>query len=283
MGRERPGIVDDLGQIRDLTGLVGDIDGSSLQPEALRRIAALDLPSLPAAPRDVRIGSCIARPGKFVCIGLNYHDHARETGAEVPDEPTVFMKATSSVSGPNDPLVKPRGSTKLDWEVELALVIGKECKYLEEDAARDAIAGYCVCHDVSERAFQLDRGGQWDKGKGCDTFGPIGPWLVTADEVPDPTNLTMELKVNGKTFQRSSTREMIFKPSYLVAYLSQFMSLQPGDIVTTGTPAGVGLGQKPPLYLSVGDIVELEIERLGRQRQEVVAWDARQSEAERAK
>jgi 5-carboxymethyl-2-hydroxymuconate isomerase len=216
-----------------------------------------------------RLGPCVARPGKFICIGLNYADHAAETGAEVPKEPVVFLKATSAVSGPNDSIIKPRGATKLDWEVELAVVIGSECRYVDVKSAESAIAGYCVCNDVSERAFQLERGGQWDKGKGCDSFGPIGPWLVTTDELSDTSDLDMWLEVNGKRYQSGSTRTMIFRPAFLVSYLSQFMSLQPGDIISTGTPPGVGLGQKPPVYLNVGDTVTLGIARLGTQRQVV--------------
>lgn len=208
--------------------------------------------------------------GKVICIGLNYADHASETGADVPREPVVFLKATSAVSGPNDCIIKPRGSTKLDWEVELAIVIGSECRYVDEKSAQSAIAGYCVCNDVSERAFQLERGGQWDKGKGCDSFGPIGPWLVTADELADTNDLDIWLEVNGRRFQSGSTRTMIFKPAFLVRYLSQFMSLQPGDIVSTGTPPGVGMGQNPPTYLNVGDTISLGIAGLGTQRQVVV-------------
>jgi 2,4-diketo-3-deoxy-L-fuconate hydrolase len=272
-GSERPGILDGAGSIRDLGGIVGDIDGAALAPGRLRELAALNLETLPKVPGAIRIGPCVARPGKFICIGLNYADHAAETGAPVPSEPVVFMKATSAVCGPNDAVIKPRNSTKLDWEVELAFVIGTECRYVDEAAGAAAIAGYFVCNDVSERAFQLERGGQWDKGKGCDSFGPIGPWLVTADEVGDVANLSLWLEVNGRRFQDGTTSTMIFKPAYLVSYLSQFMSLQPGDIVTTGTPPGVGLGQKPPLYLQVGDEIRLGIQGLGEQRQTVVACD----------
>jgi 2,4-diketo-3-deoxy-L-fuconate hydrolase len=270
VGRERPGIVDGGGTVRDLSGVVSDIDGATISPSGLARLRALNLDSLPAATGVERLGPCVARPGKFICIGLNYADHAAETGAEVPKEPVLFLKATSAVSGPNDPIIKPRGSTKLDWEVELAVVIGSECRYVDEQYAQSAIAGYCVCNDVSERAFQLERGGQWDKGKGCDSFGPIGPWLVTADEITDTSDLAMWLDVNGRRFQSGSTRTMIFRPAFLVRYLSQFMSLQPGDIISTGTPPGVGLGQKPPIYLSVGDTITLSIAGLGTQRQLVV-------------
>jgi 2,4-didehydro-3-deoxy-L-rhamnonate hydrolase len=271
-GRERPGVLDNQGNIRDLSQLVDDIGGATLEQPSLARIASADPSHLPLVAPGQRIGPCVARPGKFICIGLNYRDHVRESGAEMPLEPVVFMKATSALSGPNDPIIRPRGSTKLDWEVELAFVIGRECRYIDEEAAAEAIAGYFVCNDVSERAFQLERCGQWDKGKGCDSFGPIGPWLVTADEVPDPCDLGLRLSVNGKRYQNSSTREMIFRPAFVVSYLSQFMSLQPGDIVSSGTPPGVGLGQKPPIYLKPGDIVELDIDRLGTQRQVVVEW-----------
>lgn len=269
-GRERPGMVDSNGAIRDLGAAVSEIDGATLSPSGLKRLRALDAESLPLAGDVERLGACVARPGKFICIGLNYADHAAETGVAVPEEPVVFLKATSAVSGPNDCIIKPRGSTKLDWEVELALVIGSECRYVDEKAAQSNIAGYCVCNDVSERAFQLERGGQWDKGKGCDSFGPIGPWLVTADELTDTSDLAMWLDVNGRRFQSGSTRTMIFKPAFLVSYLSQFMSLQPGDIVSTGTPPGVGMGQRPPTYLNVGDTITLGIDRLGTQRQVVV-------------
>ena len=239
VGSERPGILDSDGVVRDLSGVVDDIGGAVLSPAGLERLRTLDLGSLPIASNHGRLGACVSRPGKFICIGLNYADHAAETGVAVPTEPVVFLKATSAVSGPNDDIIKPRGSTKLDWEVELALVIGSECRYVDEQTAQSAIAGYCVCNDVSERAFQLERGGQWDKGKGCDSFGPIGPWLVTSDEVGETGSLSMWLEVNGKRFQSVSTQTMIFKPAFLVSYLSQFMSLQPGVIVSTGTPPGV--------------------------------------------
>ena len=270
-GSERPGIVDSSGVVRDLSAVVNDITGATISPESLQRLRAVKLSNLPEVRGAERLGPCIGAPGKFVAIGLNYADHAAETGATPPKEPIIFMKANSALSGPNDPIIKPRGSTKLDWEVELALVIGSECRYVDEAAARSAIAGYCVCNDVSERAFQLERGGQWDKGKGCDSFGPLGPWLVTADEVGDTGDLAMWLEVNGRRFQSGSTRTMIFKPAFIVSYLSQFMSLQPGDIITTGTPPGVGMGQKPPIYLNVGDKVKLGIAGLGEQHQIVVA------------
>jgi 2,4-didehydro-3-deoxy-L-rhamnonate hydrolase len=269
-GLERPGILDASGCIRDLSGKVADIDGRTLSTDSLRALRHLDVETLPLVSNSPRIGPCVARPGKFICIGLNYADHAAETNVPVPEEPVVFLKATSALSGPNDPIIQPRDSTKLDWEVELAFVIGTECRYVSESQGHQAIAGYFVCNDVSERAFQLERGGQWDKGKGCDSFGPIGPWLVTADELGSTEDLSMWLDVNGHRFQSGSTKTMIFKPPFLVSYLSKFMSLQPGDIVTTGTPPGVGLGQKPPRYLKVNDTIHLGIAGLGEQHQKVV-------------
>jgi 2-keto-4-pentenoate hydratase/2-oxohepta-3-ene-1,7-dioic acid hydratase in catechol pathway len=238
----------------------------------LKKIAATDLAKLPRAPAGARLGACVGGVGKFIAIGLNYADHAAETGAKIPSEPIVFMKATSCIVGPNDTVLKPRGSIKMDWEVELGVVIGSVARYVSEADAPAHIAGYCVINDLSERHFQLERGGQWDKGKGCDTFGPLGPWLVTSDEVGDPANLTMWLDVNGTRRQNGSTRTMIFKPAFLVHYLSQFMSLHPGDVITTGTPPGVGMGIKPePIFLNVGDVMELGIEKLGRQRQVIAA------------
>lgn len=269
--QERPGLLDSEGRVRDLSTLIHDLDGHALTPESLHRLAALDVNGLPLVQEPGRIGPCVANVGKFIGIGLNYADHAAEAGVKVPSEPVIFMKATSAISGPYDPVIKPRNSTKLDWEVELGIVIGKHTSYVSEAEAIDHIAGYCVINDVSERTFQLERGGQWDKGKGCDTFGPIGPWLVTKDEVPDPLNLRLWLKVNGKTYQNGSTSSMVFGPAFLVHYLSQFMSLQPGDIIATGTPAGVGLGQQPPLYLQPGDVMELGIDGLGTQQQTVIA------------
>ena len=270
LGQEKPGAIDADGRIRDLSGVVADIDGAALSDDSLSRLRALDLTALPLAPEGVRYGACVGKVGKFLCIGLNYADHAAESGLPIPDEPVLFSKATSCIVGPNDTVLKPRGSTKLDWEVELGIVIGKDAAYVSEEEAAACIAGYCTINDVSERAFQTERGGTWDKGKGCDTFGPIGPWLVTRDEVPDPANLRMWLKVNGKTFQDGSTATMIFKPAFIVHYISQFMSLQPGDVISTGTPPGVGLGQKPdPVYLNPGDVMELGIEGLGEQRQVV--------------
>jgi len=270
VGQERPGVLDAQNNIRDLSSVIADISGATLSAESLAKIAALDLESLPIVSQPVRFGPCVNHVGKFICIGLNYADHAAESGMDVPPEPVVFMKATSAITGPNDPVIKPRNSTKLDWEVELGIVIGKHASYVELDRAEDFIAGYCVINDVSERNFQLERGGQWDKGKGCDSFGPIGPYVVTKDEVPDPLNLNLWLKVNGKTFQNGSTKHMVFGPAFLVHYLSQFMSLQPGDVISTGTPPGVGLGQKPPIYLHEGDVMELGIEGMGTQKQTVV-------------
>jgi len=269
-GDEKPGLLDADGKIRDLSGIVADIDGAAITPEGLERLRAIDPASLPLVEGEPRLGACVARPGKFLCIGLNYADHAAETGAAIPDEPILFMKATSALSGPNDAIVKPRGSTKLDWEVELAFVVGTECRYVDEAQAEAAIAGYFVCNDVSERAFQLERGGTWDKGKGCDSFGPIGPWLVTADELGDTSDLHMWLEVNGKRYQDGSTSTMIFRPAFILSYLSRFMSLQPGDIVTTGTPPGVGLGQTPNVWLDKGDRIALGIAGLGEQHQVVI-------------
>lgn len=270
-GFERPGLIDKDGVLRDLSGKIQDIYGATLAPDMLAKLAALDPAFLPAINDDVRFGPCVANVGKFICIGLNYSDHAAETGATVPPEPIIFMKATSAINGPSDPIIMPLGSTKLDWEVELAVIIGSHVAYADEATAAAAIAGYCVCNDISERAFQLERQGQWTKGKGCDSFGPIGPWLVTADEVADPHNLHMWLEVNGKRYQDGSTSTMVYKPAFLVSYLSQFMSLQPGDVISTGTPPGVGMGQRPEVYLEVGDRMELGIEGLGVQRQIVVA------------
>jgi len=268
-GREKPGMLDAQGRIRDLSSIVDDIALDALSAQGLARLRAIDPASLPLVEETVRYGACVARVGKFICIGLNYADHAAETGAAIPEEPIIFLKATSAICGPNDKVLKPRGSTKLDWEVELGIVIGEHTSYVSEDRALDHIAGYCVINDVSERNFQIERGGQWDKGKGCDTFGPIGPWLVTRDEAGDVDDLKMWLDVNGRRYQNGSTKTMIFKPAFLVHYVSQFMSLQPGDVISTGTPPGVGLGQKPPVYLNAGDVMELGIEGLGIQRQVV--------------
>lgn len=269
-GHEKPAILDAEGKIRDVSAHVKDIGGDAISPEGLKKIAALDLSTLPVLTED-RIGACVAGTGKFICIGLNFSDHAAETGAAVPSEPVIFMKATSAIVGPNDNVVIPRGSEKTDWEVELGVVIGKTAKYVSEADALDYVAGYCVSHDVSERAFQTERQGQWTKGKSCDTFGPIGPWLVTKDEIADPQNLGMWLKVNGETMQNGSSRTMVYGVANVVSYLSQFMSLHPGDVISTGTPPGVGLGMKPQRFLKAGDVVELGIEGLGSQKQTFVA------------
>lgn len=265
-GQEKPALLDKDGKVRDLSAHVADIGGTAISPEGLQKIAAIDPASLPELSVD-RIGPCVAGTGKFICIGLNYSDHAAETGATVPPEPVIFMKATSAICGPNDEVRIPRGSEKTDWEVELGVVIGKTAKYVSEADALDYVAGYCVSHDVSERAFQTERAGQWTKGKSCDTFGPIGPWLVTKDEIADPQNLSMWLKVNGETMQDGSSKTMVYGVAFLVSYLSQFMSLHPGDVISTGTPPGVGMGMKPPRYLKDGDTVELAIEGLGTQKQ----------------
>ncbi len=271
VGREKPGLLDADGTVRDLSAVVPDIGGAVLRPESMARLAALDPKSLPAVAGAPRLGPCVGGVGKFVCIGLNYSDHAAETGAAVPSEPIVFMKATSAITGPYDRIEIPRGSEKTDWEVELGVVIGKEAKYVAVEDALDHVAGYCVVNDVSERAFQIERQGQWTKGKSADTFGPIGPWLVGRDAVADPQNLKLWLEVDGVMRQNGSTRTMIFGVAFLVSYLSRFMSLQPGDIVSTGTPPGVGMGMKPPVFLKPGNVVRLGVEGLGEQRLEVVA------------
>jgi len=271
-GQEKPGIIDADGNIRDLSGVVDDIAGDVLSEGGLAKIAAVDPASLPLAPEGSRYGPCVAKVGKFICIGLNYADHAAESNLPVPAEPVVFMKATSAIIGPNDEVLKPRDSTKLDWEVELGVVIGKKASYVSEAEALDYVAGFCVINDVSERQFQLERGGTWDKGKGCDTFGPIGPWLVTKDEAGDFDNLHMWLEVNGRRYQNGSSATMVFKVPQIVAYLSRFMSLHPGDVISTGTPPGVGMGVKPePVWLKPGDVMELGIEGLGSQKQTVGA------------
>jgi 2-keto-4-pentenoate hydratase/2-oxohepta-3-ene-1,7-dioic acid hydratase in catechol pathway len=272
-GKEKPGLLDSDGNIRSLEGQIDDLAGDALSDASMDKLRRLDAKKLPRVDAGVRIGPCVGRVGKFLCIGLNYADHASETGAEPPKEPEVFTKATSAVNGPNDDIIRPRDSHKLDWEVELAIVIGRHTLYASEKDASKHIAGFCICNDVSEREFQLERGKQWDKGKGCDTFGPIGPWLVTRDEVPEPRNLAMWLEVNGHRYQNGSSRSMIFSPAFIVSYVSRFMSLQAGDVITTGTPPGVGLAQKPPVFLQPGDRVELGIESLGVQRQRVVDYD----------
>ncbi len=273
VGQEKPGLVDRKGKIRDLSGKIDDLAGAALRPDSLEKLKALDPESLPAVEGAPRLGPCVGATGKFIAIGLNYADHAKESGVEVPKEPVIFMKATSSICGPNDNVVMPRGSKKCDWEVELACVIGKPGKYIAEAEARDHIAGFCIVNDVSERSFQLEGTGQWVKGKSADTFGPVGPWLVTTDEVPDSQNLHIWLEVNGHRYQDGNTKTMVFTVPFLVSYVSRFMSLQSGDIITTGTPPGVGLGLKPPTYLKPGDTMTLGIEGLGEQRQHVVAAD----------
>jgi 2-keto-4-pentenoate hydratase/2-oxohepta-3-ene-1,7-dioic acid hydratase in catechol pathway len=273
-GQEKPGLIDADGVLRDLSAVLPDLRAADLGPASLARLAALDPARLPAVPEPVRMAPPWAGVGKFICVGLNYSDHAAESGMAVPAEPVLFMKATSCVIGCNDPVVLPRESVKSDWEVELGVVIGSTARYVTEEEALRHVAGYCVVNDLSEREYQLERGGQWDKGKGCDTFGPIGPWLVTADEVPDPQNLDMWLEVNGRRFQSGSTRTMVFGVAHLVSYISRFMTLNPGDIISTGTPPGVGLGQKPdPVYLRPGDTMRLGIGGLGEQRQTVYAWN----------
>jgi len=274
-GAEKPAIVHSDGTIRDLSFVVGDIAGDALTDEGLATIAAADPAALPVLDADSRIGPCVGHVGKFICIGLNYADHAAESGMAVPNEPIIFFKATSAITGPNDPVIIPKGSEKTDWEVELGIVIGKEARYIGEDVAMDHVAGYCLVNDVSERAFQIERAGQWVKGKSADSFGPIGPWLVTRDDIADPQNLAMWLEVDGHRYQDGSTRTMVFGVAHLVSYLSQFMSLQPGDIISTGTPPGVGMGQKPPVYLKAGQTIRLGIEGLGEQTQTTVAWDAK--------
>lgn len=267
VGQEKPGLLDAAGTIRDLSTVVPDIAGSTLTPAGLAKLKSLDPVALPTVSGNPRLGPCVNRVGKFICIGLNYSDHAAETGATVPPEPIIFMKATSAITGPNDDVIIPKNSQKTDWEVELGVVIGSAARYVDEKDALSHVAGYCVINDVSERAFQTERHGQWTKGKSADSFGPIGPWLVTADEVPDPQDLAMFCDVNGKRFQNGSTKTMVYGVRYLVSYLSQFMSLQPGDIISTGTPPGVGMGQKPPVYLKDGDTIHLGIAGLGEQRQ----------------
>ena len=270
-GAERPGLLHKDGTIRDLTGLVPDIGGAALSDAGLAALRGIDAGTLPVVDPATRLGPCVAGTGKFICIGLNYADHAAESGMAVPPEPVIFMKATSAICGPNDPIVIPRGSEKTDWEVELAIIIGTAAKYVSQEEAMTHVAGYAVTNDVSERAFQTERSGQWTKGKSCDNFGQIGPWLVTRDEVADPQALKMWLTVNGKTMQDGSTKTMVYGVKYLVSYLSQFMTLHPGDVISTGTPPGVGLGMKPPRYLKAGEVVELGIEGLGSQRQDVIA------------
>lgn len=272
-GQEKPGALDAQGNVRDLSAIVGDLSADKLSAAGLAALRAIDLRHLPVVANPGRMGVPLSNPGKFICIGLNYMDHAKETGAEIPKEPILFNK-WSRPTGADDPIVMPRGSVKTDWEVELGVVIGSRARYVSKADALSHVAGYCVVNDVSERQYQLEMGGTWDKGKGCDTFGPVGPWLVTADEIADPQNLDMWLEVNGKRYQNGNTRTMIFGVATLVEYLSRFMTLEPGDIISTGTPPGVGLGQKPPIYLKDGDTVKLGIQGLGEQHQRVCAWDA---------
>ena len=273
-GQERPGLLDDNGELRDLSAVVTDIAGQALSPDNLNRLRDIDPASLPRVPGTPRLGACVGQVGKFICIGLNYADHAAETGAPIPAEPVVFGKWTSAIVGPNDDIEIPRHSRKTDWEVELGVVIGKGGRYISEDDALEHVAGYCVINDVSERAFQLELGGTWDKGKGCDTFGPLGPWLVTRDEIPDPHQLDLWLEVDGKRYQNGNTRTMIFQIPAIISYLSRFMSLQPGDVISTGTPPGVGLGIKPePVYLRAGQQIRLGISGLGEQHQRTVDAD----------
>ncbi|TNE68688.1 MAG: FAA hydrolase family protein [Rhodobacteraceae bacterium] len=269
-GAEKPGLLDGEGAIRDLSAHVGDIDGVALAPSALAQLAALDPASLPKVMGDPRLGSAIARPGKFICVGLNYADHARETGKEPPAEPILFAKASNAICGPNDDVEIPRGSEKTDWEVELGVVIGTRAKYVSEDEALDYVAGYALVNDVSERAFQSERGGQWTKGKSHDTFGPVGPWLATRDEIADIADIDLWLDVDGERRQTGNTRTMIFGVATLVSYISQFMTLEPGDIIATGTPPGVGLGMKPPVFLKPGQVMTLGATGLGEQRQRMV-------------
>ncbi len=270
-GREKPGLLDGQGRIRDLSAHIDDIAGDALGAATIDRLRALDASVLPLVPGTPRLGPCVGSVGKFVAISLNYLDHAAEVDQPVPEEPVILLKATSSINGPNDDVVIPRGCSKLDWEVELGIVIGKGGVYIEQGEALDHVAGYCIVNDVSARDFQLERGGTWDKGKGCDTFGPLGPWLVTCDEVEDVGNLQLWLEVDGKRYQDGSTRTMIFTIAKIVSYVSGFMSLQPGDVITTGTPPGNGLAQTPPVFLKPGNVMRLGIDRLGEQRQTVVS------------
>lgn len=269
-GQEKPGILDSQGKVRDLSSIVSDIAGDVLDDAGLKKLRDIDVATLPEVSGDTRFGPCVGQVGKFICIGLNYSDHAAETGAEVPPEPVIFNKWTNAICGPNDDVEIPRNSNKTDWEVELGVIIGKGGRYIDEADAMSHVAGFCVVNDVSEREFQLERSGTWDKGKGCDTFGPLGPWLVTRDEVADPHQLSMWLEVDGHRYQDGNTRTMVYQVPFLISYLSRFMSLQPGDVISTGTPPGVGMGQKPPVYLRDGQQMRLGIEGLGEQQQRVV-------------
>ena len=271
VGQEKPGLMDEDDNIRDLSAHIGDISGDVLRPEGLEKIAALNVSDLPVVDGSPRFGACVGDIGKFMCIGLNYTDHAAESGMPVPDEPILFAKFNSAISGPNDDVIMPRGSTKLDWEVEFGIVMGSKAKYIPEDQALEHVAGYCVINDVSERAYQLEGTGQWVKGKACDSFGPVGPWLVTKDEISDPQNLRLWLEVNGTRYQDGNTSTMIFSAAHIVSYLSNLFTLYPGDVIATGTPPGVGSGRNPPVFLQVGDKMRLGIDGLGEQKQEVVA------------
>ena len=270
LNKEKPAVLDKNGKIRDISSHINDLNPKNISFTNLEKLKKINLESLPEIPSSERIGSCIANPGKFVGIGLNYSDHAAETGAKIPTEPIVFMKATSCIVGPNDNIVIPKNSKKTDWEVEIAFVVGKETKYIKEEDAQDHIFGYCLVNDVSEREFQIEKLGQWVKGKSADTFGPIGPYLVTKDEIPDVQNINLSLDVNGKRMQTGNTNNMIFNINYILSYLSNFMSLQAGDIVTTGTPPGVGMGMKPQVFLKSGDVMKLTVDHLGEQKQTVV-------------
>jgi 2,4-diketo-3-deoxy-L-fuconate hydrolase len=272
-GKEKPGLLDSEGRIRDLSSQLSDITPQSISPEGLAALSAVDVTELPEVNAPVRFGIPYNSPGKVICVGLNYRDHAAETGQAVPDEPVLFLKATSALTGPNDPVVLPRSSVKSDWEVELGVVIGRKARYVTCDDALSYVAGYCVVNDLSEREYQMERGGQWDKGKGCDTFGPVGPWLVTSDEIGNPQNLDLWLEVNGHRRQSGSTKTMVFDVATLISYVSQFMTLNPGDLISTGTPPGVGHGQIPAVYLRAGDTIRLGISQLGEQTQQVFAWD----------
>jgi 2,4-didehydro-3-deoxy-L-rhamnonate hydrolase len=272
LGKEKPGLIDKAGKLRDLSDIIADVGGDSLSPKVLARLAKIKPEALPLVRGAPRLGPCVADVGNFIAVGLNYADHAAETGASIPKEPILFNKAPSCIVGPNDDVVIPKGSVKTDWEVELAIVIGSRASYVAESAALDHVAGYCLCHDVSEREYQIERSGQWMKGKGCATFGPLGPWLVTKDEVADVQKLAMWLDLNGERMQKGSTATMIFDVRKLVSYISHFMILEPGDVITTGTPPGVGMGMKPQRFLKAGDTVSLGIEGLGQQAQRIVAW-----------
>jgi 2-keto-4-pentenoate hydratase/2-oxohepta-3-ene-1,7-dioic acid hydratase in catechol pathway len=271
IGNERPALLDSAGQLRDLSQVVADIGGATLLPDSLRAIAGLDTAALPAIAGTPRVGPCVANVGKIVCVGLNYHDHAAEANMKLPTEPILFLKATSAIIGPDDDVEIPRGAEKTDWEVELGIVIGRPGKYIPQEGAFEHVAGYCVVNDISERSYQIERGGQWDKGKGCDTFAPIGPWLVTTEEIRDPQNLDLWLEVAERRVQGGNTRDMVFGVASLICYISQFMSLQTGDVIATGTPAGVGMGRKPPQYLRAGQRMRAGIEGLGVQTQHLVA------------